>query len=170
MRELYTYEIASTTPEGRWTPVVIRTGWFSRDPESIARGLLESWVLDYRGRLISGQIYAFGKPERASSARLVASVRVRVFKGRDVDVSTAKPIAIALLGRPDVGRPRDRHLGGGPPATQRTDQAQLTDSSRRQRVRARLRLPRARPGEQHPGEQHPGEHPGDRRLRRLAPG
>ncbi|GAA2755696.1 hypothetical protein [Actinopolymorpha rutila] len=165
MRELYTYEIASTTPEGRWTPVVIRTGWFSRDPESIARGLLESWVLDYRGRLISGQIYAFGKPERANSARLLASVRVRVFKGADVDVSTAKPIAIALLARPDVSRHRDRHLGGGPPPAQRSDPTDPTDSSRRQRVRARLRLPRARPGDQHPGDQHPG----DRHLRRLAP-
>lgn len=168
MRELYTYEIASTTPEGRWTPVVIRTGWFSRDPESIARGLLESWILDYRGRLVSGQIYAFGKPERANSARLVASVRVRVFKGGDVDVSTAKPVAIALLGRPDLSRSRDRDLGGGPPVTQLTD-------SRRQRVRAKLRLPRARPGEQHPRDQHPGEqrpgdqHRGDRHLRRLAP-
>ncbi|MET9022151.1 hypothetical protein ABZV93_19425 [Actinopolymorpha sp. NPDC004070] len=164
MRELYTYEIASTTPEGRWTPVVIRTGWFSRDPESIARGLMESWILDYRGRLTSGQIYAFGKPERANSARLVASVRVRVFKGADVDVSTAKPVAIALLGRPDLSRPRDRDLGGGPPATE------LTDSGRRHGVRARLRLPKARPGEQHPRVQHPGDqHLGDRHLRRLAP-
>ncbi|MFD2079310.1 hypothetical protein SAMN05421678_11536 [Actinopolymorpha cephalotaxi] len=159
MRELYTYEIASTTPEGRWTPVVIRTGWFSRDPESIARGLMESWILDYRGRLTSGQIYAFGKPERANSARLVASVRVRVFRGGDVDVSTAKPVAIALLGRPDLSRQRDRHPGGtagggSPPAEE-------TDPNRRPRVRDRLRLPRARPEE---------EHPGDRHLHRLVPG
>jgi hypothetical protein len=120
MRERYRYEIATSAQNGRWTPAVIRTDTFSRDPESIARGLLEQWIIDHAGRLRGGRVIVYTSATRAESARLLATVRVRVYKAEADD--GAAPVAVAYLGEFDrsrrsrdgvAGHTRPRHHTSG---------------------------------------------------------
>ena len=139
MRERYRYEIATSAQNGRWTPAVIRTDTFSRDPESIARGLLEQWIIDHAGRLRGGRVIVYTSATRAESARLLATVRVRVHKAGADD--GAAPVAVAYLGEFDRS-PRSRDLDRGP------HQSATPHQRRRDRMRARLRLPGPRHGDQ----------------------
>ena len=106
MRERFTYDIANWV-DGRWSITLIREDTFSRDAGSIARGLLEQWIVGHRGRLRGGGrvfVYAGRAARRAAPQHLAASVRVRVYAG-SLAVRDADPAAVAYLAEatPDNG-------------------------------------------------------------------
>jgi hypothetical protein len=148
MRERYTYDIATSTSDGRWVASLISEDTFSRDPESIARSLLEQWIIDNQGRLPGGRVFVYGGSDRSESVHIMASVRVRVFRG-DLHNRGVEPVAVAYLGHAESDYPRSRppdrgHSPGEVP-------------HRLQRVRFRLRMPSPRHGDRE----------GDRRPVRL---
>ncbi len=147
MRERYSYEIATSTSDGRWKSAVVSDDTFSRDPESIARSLLEQWIIDHQGRLPGGRVFVYSGVGRPDADQIVATVRVQVFRG-DLHHRDAEPAAVAYLGHAARDYPRPRTVD------QRPDTA--STSNRLNRVRSRLRLPQARPGDQE-ADDHPPE-------------
>jgi hypothetical protein len=137
MRERYTYDIATATPDGHWLSSVISEDAFSRDPRSIARSLLEQWIIDHQGRLPGGRVYVYGGSDGQEPDNIVATVRVRVYRG-DLRNREAQPVAVAYLAHAASDYPRSRSLHRGP----ETDGAA---GSRLSRVRSRLRFPVPRP-------------------------
>ncbi|MEQ4207900.1 hypothetical protein ABN028_31930 [Actinopolymorpha sp. B17G11] len=137
MRERYTYDIATTTPDGRWLSSVISEDSFSRDPRSIARSLLEQWIIDHQGRLPGGRVYVYGGSDGEEPNNIVATVRVRVYRG-DLRNREAQPVAVAYLAHAASDYPRSRSLHRGPDANG-------SAGSRLSRVRSRLRFPLPRP-------------------------
>ncbi|WP_020580279.1 hypothetical protein [Actinopolymorpha alba] len=139
MRERFTYEISTSTQDGQWKPAVIRDDTFSRDPESIARSLLEQWIIDHQGRLSGGRVFVFGGSHRETPDHIIATVRVRVYHG-DLYTRESQPAAVAYLGHAKSDYPGYRNAGRGPGTG--------GPSARRLRGRPRLRMPRAHPGDQ----------------------
>jgi hypothetical protein len=137
MRERYTYEIATSTSDGRWNPTVVRDDTFSRDPRSIARSLLEQWINDHQGRLPGGRVFVYAGSASTDSARIIATVRVRVFRG-DLYHREHEPVAVAYLGH------AESEFGRSRPLEPRTDPGGSTSTYRMHRVRFRLRLPSPR--------------------------
>ena len=150
MRERYTYDIATSTTDGSWTAIVSSEDTFSRDPRSIARSLLEQWIIDNQGRLPGGRVFVYGGSDRSDSAAMMATVRVRVFRG-DRGNHDAEPVAVAYLGHAESDYPRSR------PSDRAPDASDLPN--RLQRVRLRLRMPAPRHSDRE----------GDRRPVRLNP-
>ena len=138
MRERYTYDIATSTSDGQWKPAVVRDDTFSRDPQSIARSLLEQWIIDHQGRLPGGRVFVYAGAGRPDADRIVATVRVRVYRG-DMYHREPVPVAVAYLGHRERDYPRSRNVDRGPDAA--------GFPSRLNRVRSRLRLPPPRPGD-----------------------
>lgn len=135
MRERYTYDIATSASDGRWIASVIREDTFSRDPESIARSLLEQWIIDNQGRLPGGRVFVYGGADRSDSVYIMASVRVRVFRGAG-DNHDVVPVAVAYLGHAESDYPRSRPPDPG--------QEPGEVPNRLHRVRFRLRMPSPR--------------------------
>ncbi|HEY8455019.1 MAG TPA: hypothetical protein VIL34_05465 [Actinopolymorphaceae bacterium] len=133
MRERYTYDIAISTPDGQWVSTVIEDATFSRDPRSIARSLLEQWIIDHQGRLPGGRVFVFDGNRAATN--LVASVRIRVYRG-DLHNHDPHPVAIAYLGHAESDYPRPRSLPRQPHGD---------GTGKLSRVRSRLRFPLQRP-------------------------
>jgi hypothetical protein len=99
MTTLYTYEFA-TFVDGRWQPTMHAAKEFSRDPQSVARGLLEQWIIGRSRRLPGGgRVVVHGRrcPRRAVDG----AVRVRVYSGRlgGARLPAAGPVATAYLTR-----------------------------------------------------------------------
>jgi hypothetical protein len=136
MRERYTYDIATTTPDGHWLSSVISEDSFSRDPRSIARSLLEQWIINHQGRLPGGRVYVYGGSDGQQPTNIVATVRVRVYRG-DLRNRESQPVAVAYLAHAASDYPRPRSLQRGPDAD--------GSGSRLSRVRSRLRFPLPRP-------------------------
>jgi hypothetical protein len=136
MRERYTYDIATATPDGHWLSSVISEDSFSRDPRSIARSLLEQWIIDHQGRLPGGRVYVYGGSDGQQPTNIVATVRVRVYRG-DLRNRESQPVAVAYLAHAASDYPRQRSLHRGPDAD--------GSGSRLSRVRSRLRFPLPRP-------------------------
>lgn len=110
MREHYTYEIATSSGDGRWKVAVSRGHTFTRDPGSIARSVLETWILERRGDLPGGaRVMVKGSFTLAEPA--VAYVRVRIFVGHVIHPD-ARPVAVAYLADPASGHRASRRRGG----------------------------------------------------------
>lgn len=112
MRERFTYEIANWL-DGRWNVTLIREGTFSRDAASIARSLLEQWIVGHASELAGGTrvfVYAGRDARRSGPQHLAASVRVRVFAG-SLTLRDADPVAVAYLAeaRSDYSGDTRRH-------------------------------------------------------------
>jgi hypothetical protein len=96
MKTRFTYEIATSEGDGRWTTELGRTQTFVRQPCEIARSLLELWIMEHRGVVPGGarvMVYA----SAAHKQPAVAYVRVRLYRGDAVE-ETARPVAIAYVG------------------------------------------------------------------------
>jgi hypothetical protein len=141
MRERYTYEIATRSQNGSWRIALIHDDTFSRDPESIARSLLEQWIIDHQGKLPGGRVFIY-RGQHQLSDRITPTVRVRVFRGGLQDRENA-PVAVAYLGHAERDYPRPRQSGRRFVAAY---------SSHLNRVRSKLRLPPQRPGDRRPDE------------------
>jgi hypothetical protein len=121
MRELYTYEISTIERDGLWRLSHIDNETFTRDPKSIARALLERWIIGNHDKLTGGErILVYGN--LAHPEKIVAKVRVQVYRG-GFDGRDRQPVAVAYLGHADSDFPSTRQAG---------------------RLRRRLRLPRQR--------------------------
>ncbi|GAB3424401.1 hypothetical protein [Flindersiella endophytica] len=97
MTGIYTYELA-TLVDGHWQTTIHAEREFTRDPRSIARGLLEQWIIGRAQHLPGGgRVVVCGRrrPDRQCAN---ASVRVRVYPGR-LDGHTPGPAATAYLTR-----------------------------------------------------------------------
>jgi hypothetical protein len=71
MRERFTYEIANWL-DGRWNVTLIREDTFSRDAASIARSLLEQWIVGHARELAGGTrvfVYAGRDAARRSAPK-----------------------------------------------------------------------------------------------------
>lgn len=98
MKQRYTYEIETSDSSGRWSEAVVRDDVFSRDAMSVARALLENWVIDHPRRLTGGERILVRDPELHPDAdQLRGTIRVRVFRG-DLRDHAPKPSAIGYLG------------------------------------------------------------------------
>lgn len=118
MRELYTYEISTIDRDGLWRLSHIDDETFTRDPKSIARALLERWIIGNRDKLTGGErILVYGN--LTHSEKINAKVRVQVFRG-GLDGRDRTPIAVAYLGHAESDFPKARQT---------------------RRLRRRLRLP-----------------------------
>lgn len=108
MRERYTYEISTSDADDRWKQEVLADDTFSRDPRSVARALLESWVIDNPGKLTGGEriLVRFAEDPGPPSQQITAKVRVRVFRGGLRD-HPPHPVAIGYLGHRDRDFPVD---------------------------------------------------------------
>jgi hypothetical protein len=121
MRELYTYEISTIERDGLWRLSHIDDETFTRDPKSIARALLERWIIGNHDKLTGGErILVYGNLNQPE--KIVAKVRIRVYKG-GIDGRDQRPVAVAYLGHAESDFPSTRQTG---------------------RLRRRLRLPRQR--------------------------
>jgi hypothetical protein len=79
MKTFYKYKIAVLT-EGRWQVTVVEKRNFTRDPRSIARQLLEQWIIGQRGRpLPGGRIVVVYGANDGAPAGITATVRVQVY-------------------------------------------------------------------------------------------
>lgn len=111
MWDLYTYEIGIASPSGEWHHTLVGNGDFSRDPEDIARALLESWIIDNHGRLPGGRVFTYSRHLQSDPIDIAASVRVRVWRGRSRE---GEPAGAAYLGQRIGRHPRRsrfiRHL------------------------------------------------------------
>lgn len=128
MRERYTFEISTRGQEGLWKVVVRQDETFTRNPDDIARALVERWIIGNRRHLSGGERIIVRHPH-ADQRRgdLHMKVRVRVFKG-GLDSHSPSPVAIAYLGHNERDYPAARPVGP------------------RSRLLSRLRLPRQRTG------------------------
>lgn len=105
MRQRLSYEIAGTEDGTTWTPLVSGDELFSRAPRDVARGLLESWILDHPREVTGGERIVV-PTERHPDAheRVDAVVRVRVYADPQADDGTdpagedAEPLAVGYLG------------------------------------------------------------------------
>jgi hypothetical protein len=102
VRQRYTYEISTSASGDRWTQDVLADDTFSRDPRSVARALLESWVIDNPGRVTGGEriLVRFAEDPGPVAEHVTAKVRVRVFRGGLRD-HPPHPVAIGYLGHRD---------------------------------------------------------------------
>lgn len=100
------YEIATSSGDGRWKVIATRTHAFQREPESIARCLLESWIYEQRSGDLPGgaRVMVFGDVTRIEPA--AAYVRVRVYRGT-INCHESRPVAVAYLSDP-TDRPKRR--------------------------------------------------------------
>lgn len=137
MRERYTYEIATRSQDGQWRTAIIRDGTFSRDAQSIARSLLEQWIIDHQGHLPGGRVFIH-RGHHQLSDRITPTVRVRVFRGTRQHREDL-PVAVAYLGHAERDYPQARQSG-------RRFVAAYT--SHLSRVRSKLRLPPQRLGDE----------------------
>lgn len=136
MRERYTYEIATRSQDGQWRTALRRDDTFSRDPASIARSLLEQWIIDHQGKLPGGRVFIYRGSHQLSD-RITPSVRVQVFRGA-LQEREDQPVAVAYLGHAERDYPRNRQSGRRFVASY---------SSHLSRFRSKLRLPPQRPGD-----------------------
>lgn len=128
MRELYTFEISTRDPSGLWKVAVRQDDTFSRNPDDIARALVERWIIGNRRNLTGGERIIVRHPNvDARRGDHAMKVRVRVFRG-GLEQNLSSPLAIAYLGYDESDYP-----SGSPFGT-------------RGRLRGRLRLPRQRSG------------------------
>lgn len=125
MRELYRYEISTIESNGLWKMAFSDHETFTRDPKSIARALLERWIIGNRDKLTGGErILVYGRFIHPRD--IEAKVQVRVYRiGSDADHH--RPIAVAYLGHSERDFPSPVRSAG--------------------RLRRRLRLPRPRTGD-----------------------
>lgn len=124
MRELYRYEIRTIERDGLWKQVHSDHETFTRDPKSIARALLERWIIGNRDKLTGGErILVYSRFIHPSD--IAAKVQVRVYRSGG-GPENRRPIAVAYLGHMDRDFPPVRPAG---------------------RLRRRLRLPRPRTGD-----------------------
>jgi hypothetical protein len=101
VKQRYTYEIETSDASGRWSEAIVRDDVFSRDAMSVARALLESWVIDHPDRVTGGERILIRDPKLDSDAeRLSGTIRVRVFRG-DLRDHAPRPEAIGYLGHDD---------------------------------------------------------------------
>lgn len=101
MKQRYTYEIETRDADGRWSEAIVRDDVFSRDAMSVARALLENWVIDHPGRLTGGERILVRDPAvDADADQLSGTIRVRVFRG-DLRDHAPRPEAIGYLGHDD---------------------------------------------------------------------
>ncbi|GAB3428430.1 hypothetical protein [Flindersiella endophytica] len=104
MKTRFTYEIATSEGDGRWTTEVGRTQTFVRQPREIARSLLELWILEHRGDVPGGaRVMVYGGLTRVRPP--VAYVRVRIYED---DATDARPVAVAYLGERASDYPDNR--------------------------------------------------------------
>jgi hypothetical protein len=99
MKERYTYEIA-TNGDGTdpWHRTALRDDTFSRDPASVARALLESWIIDHPGELTGGErIHVYDVTSRHPPGDRAGRVRVRVYRGA-LSSHDVEPAAYGFLG------------------------------------------------------------------------
>jgi hypothetical protein len=99
MKERFTYEIATNDHGGGWEQAVLRDGMFSRAPVSVARSLLESWIIDHPAKLTGGErVRVYETPGRRPVDHTDAGgrVRVRVYRGKVTDHEVA-PAAVGYL-------------------------------------------------------------------------
>ncbi|WP_460518966.1 hypothetical protein [Flindersiella endophytica] len=118
MRERFTYEVAIWVDgcggggRGQWWVTLIREDTFSRDAGSIARSLLEQWIVGHRGQLRGGgRVFVYdgraaARNRRAAPQHLAATVRVRVFSG-SLALRDADPVAVAYLAEATPDNPVD---------------------------------------------------------------
>lgn len=98
MKERYTYEIATNRDGAGWHQTALRDDTFSRDPTSVARALLESWIIDHPGELTGGErIRVYDVTSRHAPGDGAGRVRVRVYRG-PLKTHEADPAAYGFLG------------------------------------------------------------------------
>jgi hypothetical protein len=86
MKERYTYEIATTDHSGAWQQTTLRDDTFSRDPASVARALLESWIIDHPRELTGGErVRVYSAASRDAPTDMERGVRVKVYRGSLAD-------------------------------------------------------------------------------------
>lgn len=95
MRTFYTYDFA-TLIGGRWQITIHDEREFTRDPRSIARGLLEQWIIGRARQLPGGGRVVVCGRRRQDRYGVGASVRVRVYPGR-LGRHAPSPAATAYL-------------------------------------------------------------------------
>jgi len=92
MRECYTYEISTMQPDGRWRLSRVDTEYSARNPESVARSLLERWIIGNRDKLAGGERIIVPR-HGVIPGKLAGKVRVQVFRGG----RERRPAAVAYL-------------------------------------------------------------------------
>lgn len=133
MRELYRYEISIIEHDGLWKMAFSDHETFTRDPKSIARALLERWIIGNRDKLTGGdRILVFGRFVHPRD--IVAKVQVQVYRA-GLDQENRRPVAVAYLGHSERDFPTSVRPTG--------------------RLRRRLRFPRPRIGESGADELQP---------------
>lgn len=122
MRELYRYEIFTIENDGLWKTAFSDHETFTRDPKSIARALLERWIIGNRDKLTGGErILVYGRFIHPRD--IEAKVQVRVYRVGSAP-ENRRPIAVAYLGHSERDFPTPVRSAG--------------------RLRRRLRMPRPR--------------------------
>ncbi len=97
MKERFTYEIATNDHGDAWQRAVLRDDMFSRAPASVARSLLESWIIDHPAQLTGGErVRVYDEPTRMPADQAGGRVRVRVYRGKVSD-HQAEPAAVGYL-------------------------------------------------------------------------
>ncbi|GAB3418209.1 hypothetical protein [Flindersiella endophytica] len=99
MKTFYKYKIALLT-EGRWQVTVVEKRNFSRDPRSIARQLLEQWIIGQQGHLPGGRIVVVYGGNDGAPAGIIPTVRVQVYRsgptGEDGPLTAAAYLGHAM--------------------------------------------------------------------------
>lgn len=113
MRNRFAYQIEVSRGDGRWHLMTRRAEAFTRDPKSVARSILEQWIIGHPDKVKGGErISVYGPTAAPHLDNGGASVRVTVFNGEHANDAQV-PAAVAYLG-PDE---RDYRWSPGPTAT-----------------------------------------------------
>lgn len=104
MSKLYTYEFA-TRSGGRWSVSWHRMSPEQRNPQEIARGVLERWIIDRTTPLPAGRLVVRGRRHATEALPDHAVARVRVYD-RDAIDRVITPAAVAFLAGLDDGGAR----------------------------------------------------------------
>lgn len=107
MRNRYTYLIEINRGDGTWRLSRRASQLFSRDPKSVARAILEQWIIGHPDQVRGGERISVHGPAAAPHLENPgASVRVTVLD--QADDESAVPVAVAYLGHDerDLGSPR----------------------------------------------------------------
>lgn len=110
MRNRFAYHIEVSRGDGKWRLIARRSDLFSRDPKSIARSILEQWIIGHPERVKGGErISVYGPRAAPHLDNGGATVRVTVF--RDAHAGNTRVLAaVAYLGHDE----RDYRWGPGP--------------------------------------------------------
>lgn len=93
MWQRLTYEIATSTSSGDWERVRQETDVFRRNPNDVARGLLENWIIDNPQLLEGGERIVVADEEAPET--IMPTVRVTIYDG---DSEAESPLAVGYLG------------------------------------------------------------------------